>query len=88
MTATDYAFQLQRKSLSSGTYTFVVDNEGRTTHALAVKGPGVARTETETIGPGEQNRLTVTLRCDARTSCGAPLAITAASAWFARSPRT
>jgi plastocyanin len=44
----------------AGTYTFVVTNQGPSSHNLTINGPGVSDAATPTAGPGTQD-LTVTL---------------------------
>jgi len=44
----------------AGTYTFVVTNQGPSSHDLTVNGPGVSTQGTPIFGPGKKN-LTVTL---------------------------
>jgi uncharacterized cupredoxin-like copper-binding protein len=47
-------------TFKAGTYTFVVTNQGPTSHNLTINGPGVSNQGTPTFGPGKKN-LTVTL---------------------------
>jgi len=49
-------------SLSSGTYTFTVANQGPSAHNLTIEGPGVDNQATPTFGSGETKTLTVTLK--------------------------
>ncbi len=49
-------------SLSPGTYTFTVANQGPTAHNLTIEGPGVDNAATPTFGSGETKTLTVTLK--------------------------
>lgn len=58
---TDFALALSVDSFSPGVYTFEITNDGDTTHALEVEGPGVEDVESDEIGPGESTSLTVTL---------------------------
>jgi len=44
----------------AGTYTFVVTNQGPSSHNLTINGPGVSNQGTPTFGPGTKN-LTVKL---------------------------
>jgi plastocyanin len=44
----------------AGTYTFVVTNQGPSSHNLTINGPGVSNQGTPTFAPGKKN-LTVTL---------------------------
>lgn len=57
---TDFKLALSVDTFSPGVYTFEVTNDGDTTHALEVDGPGVADVESDEIGPGESTSLTVT----------------------------
>ena len=49
-------------SLSPGTYTFTVANQGPSAHNLTIEGPGVDNAATPTFGSGETKALTVTLK--------------------------
>jgi uncharacterized cupredoxin-like copper-binding protein len=49
-------------SLSPGTYTFSVVNDGPSAHNLTIEGPGVDKQATPTFGSGETKPLTVTLK--------------------------
>jgi plastocyanin len=60
-TETEYRIALSSRSLSPGTYTFLVRNAGREAHALTIDGPGVEDRTTGRIRPGASGRLTVTL---------------------------
>ncbi|KAB1147167.1 hypothetical protein F7R91_12670 [Streptomyces luteolifulvus] len=62
VTETEYALKLSRSSFTPGTYTFVSDNAGRTTHALSIDGPGVEDARTRNIQGGQEATLTVTLK--------------------------
>jgi plastocyanin len=59
---TDFHIALSKKSFSPGTYTFVAVNKGKTTHALAITGPGLKNASTADISPGQSVKLTVTLK--------------------------
>jgi hypothetical protein len=59
---TDFHIALSKKSFSPGTYTFVAQNKGKTTHALAITGPGLKHAATANISPGQSVKLTVTLK--------------------------
>ena len=48
-------------TVKAGTYTFVVTNQGPSSHNLTINGPGVSDQATPTFGPGTKN-LTVTLK--------------------------
>ena len=56
-------FKLQPKTVqldAAGTYTFMVTNDGQTTHALEIEGNGVEE-ETDTLSPGDSGEVTVEL---------------------------
>jgi plastocyanin len=48
--------------LAPGAYTFQVKNSGKTTHDLAINGPGVSNQKTSTIAAGSSATLSVTLQ--------------------------
>jgi uncharacterized cupredoxin-like copper-binding protein len=49
-------------SLSPGSYTFDVSNQGPSAHNLTISGPGVANQATPTFASGGSQTLTVTLK--------------------------
>lgn len=57
----EFSLTLSRTAFTVGTYTFVATDVGQVAHALAISGPGVSTTQTDTISPGGSARLTVTL---------------------------
>ena len=57
---TDFALDPSAPTVKTGTVTFNVTNDGQTTHALEVEGPG-EEAETEDIPPGGSAQLTVDL---------------------------
>jgi uncharacterized cupredoxin-like copper-binding protein len=59
---TDFHIALSKKSFSPGSYTFVAQNKGKTTHALEITGPGLKNAATTDITPGQSVKLTVTLK--------------------------
>jgi plastocyanin len=59
---TEFKIALSKKSFSPGKYTFVVENKGKVTHALAITGPGLSNAATPDIAPGKQLDLKVTLK--------------------------
>ncbi|MBT2440526.1 copper-binding protein [Streptomyces sp. ISL-36] len=59
---TDFALKLSETAFAPGTYTFNARNSGRTSHALAISGPGLTPTQTGGLAPGETEKITVTLR--------------------------
>ena len=62
VTEVDYKIELASTRLEHGEYTFVLRNEGKDVHNLAVKGPGVPGKVTPTIAGGKTARLEVRLR--------------------------
>ena len=59
VTATDFAFEPATVTVDApGTYTFVVANEGKAPHALAIEGPGVDD-KSATVEGGKTAELTV-----------------------------
>jgi plastocyanin len=61
-TESDFAITLSSSTFSPGTYTFTVENTGNAPHSLAIAGPGLAETESETVQGGETTTMTVTLQ--------------------------
>ena len=61
-TETDFRIALSKHSFNPGTYTFVTVNKGQVTHNLEITGPGVAKSLTKNIEPGQSTKLTVTLK--------------------------
>ncbi|KPI08295.1 blue (type 1) copper domain protein [Actinobacteria bacterium OK074] len=62
VTESEYALKLSRSSFTPGTYTFTVDNVGKTVHALEVDGPGVSDARTKNVQGGGETSVTVTLK--------------------------
>jgi uncharacterized cupredoxin-like copper-binding protein len=60
MSLTDFALNPADPALKAGSVTFNVTNDGQTTHALEVEGPG-EEMETEDLAPGGSAKLTVDL---------------------------
>jgi uncharacterized cupredoxin-like copper-binding protein len=60
MSLTDFALNPADPTVKPGTVTFDVTNDGQTTHALEVEGPG-EEAETEDLSPGDSAKLTVDL---------------------------
>jgi uncharacterized cupredoxin-like copper-binding protein len=60
MSLTDFALNPADPSVNAGTVTFNVANDGQTTHALEVEGPG-EEVETDDLAPGDSAMLTVDL---------------------------
>lgn len=61
VTETEYQISLSRSDLTPGTWTFNVVDDGQTTHALEIEGPGVKDRASDTISSGQSTALTVTL---------------------------
>jgi uncharacterized cupredoxin-like copper-binding protein len=59
---TDFHIALSKKAFKPGKYTFVAINKGKTTHALAITGPGLKNADTADISPGQSVKLTVTFK--------------------------
>jgi uncharacterized cupredoxin-like copper-binding protein len=62
VSATDFALKLSTTTLHPGAYTFEMTNDGKTTHAIEVDGPGVEDEKSDTVGPSGTASLTVTLQ--------------------------
>jgi plastocyanin len=62
VTETEFTITLPSKTLSAGTYTFKVTNNGKFAHNLTVDGAGVQDKATPTLAPGSTGDLTVTLQ--------------------------
>lgn len=59
---TEFALHLSQTSFPPGAYTFVAEDHGKISHALAIQGPGVPATQTKVLSPGGTAQLTVTLQ--------------------------
>ena len=59
---TEFKIALSKKTFSPGKYTFVAENKGKDTHALAITGPGLKNAATPDIAPGKSLDLKVTLK--------------------------
>ncbi len=57
----EWKVTLPATSLSAGKYTFDVSNQGKLTHNLTIKGPGVSE-KTADLASGESAKLTVDLK--------------------------
>jgi plastocyanin len=60
LTATDFHFSPPAITVDAGTVTFVLTNNGGSSHALTIEGNGVDESS-DTIGPGDSTELTVDL---------------------------
>lgn len=63
----EFSIDLSEASLSPGTYTFEVENEGSLPHDLTIKGPGVDDKATATLQGGQSGQITVTLQAGSYT---------------------
>lgn len=61
-TETEFAIRLSKNSLSPGTYTFMVENQGSVSHNLVIEGPGLTATSSPTLEGGQSGEVTVTLQ--------------------------
>jgi uncharacterized cupredoxin-like copper-binding protein len=59
---TEYKLALSQSTFKPGTYTFTAENDGGTTHALEIEGPGIEEQRTDSLSPGSSGSLTVTLQ--------------------------
>jgi uncharacterized cupredoxin-like copper-binding protein len=59
---TEYKLALSQSTFTPGTYTFTAENDGGTTHALEIEGPGIEEQQTGSLSPGASGSLTVTLQ--------------------------
>ena len=62
VTEREFSITLSQASLSPGSYTFTIQNQGRLPHNLNVQGPGVDTATSPTLSPGQSGTLSVTLR--------------------------
>jgi plastocyanin len=58
----EFSITMAKATMSPGTYTFRVSNQGAISHNLTVAGPGVGTKGSPTISPGQSGDLTVTLQ--------------------------
>jgi hypothetical protein len=70
---TDFHIALSKKTFQAGTYTFDAINKGKTTHALAITGPGLKNASTADISPGQSVKLTVTFKSGAKYDIFCPV---------------
>ena len=62
VTESEFTITVPSKTLSAGTYTFKVTNNGKFAHSLTVDGAGVQDKATPTLAPGSTGDLTVSLQ--------------------------
>jgi plastocyanin len=60
-TEKDFSITLAKTTVSPGTYTFHVVNNGPSSHDFTINGPGVANKKTGLLSSGSSQDLTVTL---------------------------
>lgn len=65
VTFTDTKLGISNTNLEAGTTTFVVVNDGKKHHVLAISGPGLKSARTPKLGPGGTAKLTVRLKAGA-----------------------
>jgi uncharacterized cupredoxin-like copper-binding protein len=58
----DFKISLSTTTFKAGSYTFTVKNDGQSTHALQIDGPGLNSKTSPTVNPGESTTLSVTLQ--------------------------
>jgi len=61
VTEKDFSITLAKTTVSPGTYTFHVVNNGPSAHDFTINGPGVANKKTGLLSTGSSQDLTVTL---------------------------
>jgi uncharacterized cupredoxin-like copper-binding protein len=57
----EFSISLTPATLTAGTHSFTVHNEGSFAHNLNIQGPGVSQQASATVSPGQSAVLTVTL---------------------------
>ena len=58
----EFSITLAQPSLSAGTYTFAIQNQGSLPHNLIIEGPGVDKKSSPKLAAGESGSLTVDLQ--------------------------
>ena len=58
----EFSISLTPATLTAGTHSFTVHNEGSFAHNLNLQGPGVSQQASATVSPGQSAVLTVTLQ--------------------------
>jgi uncharacterized cupredoxin-like copper-binding protein len=72
-TETEFAIVLSQSALKAGTYTFHVKNNGKLSHNLVIKGPGVGSVASPTEPGGGSATVTATLTAGTyELWCGVP----------------
>ncbi|MBF9069710.1 cupredoxin domain-containing protein [Streptacidiphilus fuscans] len=59
---TEFKLALSTTAFKPGAYTFVAQDAGTVSHALAIEGPGVPMQQTPILAPGGKADLSVTLK--------------------------
>jgi plastocyanin len=62
VTEKEYWIGVAAVTIGPGTYTVEVDNRGKMSHNLNIKGPGVDNWRSPTVPPGATSRVAVTLQ--------------------------
>ena len=62
VTEKNFSISMSKTHLAPGTYTFHVVNQGPSSHNLTISGPGLSSPHTQTVGTGDPQNLTVTLK--------------------------
>ena len=62
VTETEFSITLASTTLSAGTYTFKIANNGKFTHNLTIDGPGIEDKTSPALAAGESGDLTVALQ--------------------------
>jgi len=65
VTEKEYSISTSAVTVAPGTYTVEVDNRGKMSHNLNIKGPGVSNWRTPTLSPGTTSRFAVNLQAGA-----------------------
>jgi uncharacterized cupredoxin-like copper-binding protein len=59
---TNFHIALSVKHFKPGTYIFLTENKGQSTHALEITGPGLHDATTKLLSPGQNAKLKVTFK--------------------------
>jgi uncharacterized cupredoxin-like copper-binding protein len=59
---TNFHIALSVKHFKPGSYVFLAENKGQSTHALEITGPGLHDATTKLLQPGQNAKLKVTLK--------------------------
>ena len=58
----EFHIALSVKHFKPGTYIFLAENKGQSTHALEITGPGLHNATTKLLAPGQDAKLKVTFK--------------------------